>query len=71
MIHGSAYDTSIITDVFQQYVSVTGAVSDSDTGLYKITAAQYDALHSLIFTIGGVSIFGIPFEIYPCNHQYH
>ncbi|KZT18689.1 aspartic peptidase A1 [Neolentinus lepideus HHB14362 ss-1] len=50
----------IATDAFNAYVNATGATSDSATGLYKITAAQYANLQSLYFIINGVSYELVP-----------
>jgi cathepsin E len=44
------------TDAYNRYVSATGAVLDSKTGLLQITSAQYDNLQSLFFNISGVNI---------------
>jgi hypothetical protein len=41
-------------DAFTRYKAATGAVMDVNTGLLKLTTAQYNALQSLFFTIGGV-----------------
>ncbi|KAJ3776837.1 family A1 protease [Lentinula raphanica] len=38
---------------FNKYIEATGGTHDSETGLYKITTAQFDALEDLVFTIGG------------------
>ena len=46
----------IATDAYNKYVSATGAKLDSTTGLLTVTAAQYAALQSLYFTIGGVRV---------------
>jgi hypothetical protein len=46
------------TDAFTAYTKATGGVMDSATGLLTITEAQYNALESLVFTIGGT-----PFEL--------
>ncbi|KAG6329087.1 hypothetical protein ID866_10002 [Astraeus odoratus] len=43
----------IATDALSRYQSLTGAEKDSDTGLLRITPAQYDTLQSLYFNIGG------------------
>jgi hypothetical protein len=39
------------TDVYNAYVSATGAVLDSTTGLLRITKQQYRNLKSLFFYI--------------------
>ncbi|KAJ3991904.1 family A1 protease [Lentinula boryana] len=38
---------------FDKYIKATGGTFDDETGLYKITTAQYNALENLVFTIGG------------------
>ena len=45
-------DILCLTDALSAYQSATGAVSDSSTGLLKITQAQFDNLESLFFHIG-------------------
>lgn len=45
----------IASDAFSRYMSATGAVPDSNTGLLRITTAQYANLQSLYFTTGGVT----------------
>ncbi|KAF5366346.1 hypothetical protein D9757_011466 [Collybiopsis confluens] len=40
---------------FNSYIKATGAVFDDDTGLYKLTTAQFSALKNLNFVIGGVA----------------
>ena len=45
----------LATDAFQAYQSATGATMDSATGLLTVTQAQFDALQSLFFTIGGTT----------------
>ena len=45
----------LLPDALATYQKITGAVSDSSTGLLKITAAQFDSLESLFFNVGGVS----------------
>ncbi|KAI6015051.1 aspartic peptidase domain-containing protein [Pisolithus orientalis] len=45
----------IATDAFNQYQSLTGAVSDSATGMLRITTSQYSALQNLYFNINGVT----------------
>lgn len=49
----------IATDAYKKYISATGATYDSITGLLKITVAQYTALQTLYFTIGGVSTLSL------------
>ncbi|KAF8470920.1 family A1 protease [Russula ochroleuca] len=41
------------TDAYNRYVDATGAVYDENTGLLRITPAQYENLQSLFFGIGG------------------
>lgn len=43
-----------IIDALAKYQAATGAVLDDDTGLLRITSAQFSALQSLFFDIGGV-----------------
>ena len=50
----STHLTIYHADVFKKYKDATGAVDDEDTGLLKVTQAQYKKMKSLIFTIGGV-----------------
>ncbi|KAI0094424.1 aspartic peptidase A1 [Irpex rosettiformis] len=45
--------TLIATDAFNRYRSATGAVLDNNTGLLRLTTAQFANLQSLFFTIGG------------------
>ncbi|THH17739.1 hypothetical protein EUX98_g9068 [Antrodiella citrinella] len=45
----------IASDALATYESVTGAVPDEDTGLLRLTPAQFSSLESLLFTIGGTS----------------
>jgi cathepsin E len=40
-------------DAYNRYVDATGAVYDENTGLLRITPAQYENLQSLFFGIGG------------------
>ncbi len=44
----------LATDAFDKYVCATGAVPDADTGLLRITPAQFSNLKSLFFNIDGV-----------------
>ena len=44
------------SDAFDKYKNYTGAQEDKDTGLLRITPAQYANLQSLYFVIGGVSL---------------
>ncbi|GLB35829.1 putative peptidase A1 [Lyophyllum shimeji] len=46
----------LATDAYNRYVSATGAVLDSNTGLLRITSAQFANLQSLFFTINGVTL---------------
>ncbi|EIM87136.1 family A1 protease [Stereum hirsutum FP-91666 SS1] len=48
----------IATEAFNRYVEATGAKQDAPTGFYTITAAQYGALKTLNFKIGGAT-FGL------------
>ncbi|TBU46835.1 aspartic peptidase A1 [Dichomitus squalens] len=50
----------IADDAFSEYQSATGAVDDDETGLLRLTQAQFAKLQSLFFTIGGVT-----FELTP------
>ncbi|KAI6112377.1 aspartic peptidase domain-containing protein [Pisolithus thermaeus] len=45
----------IATNAFNQYQALTGAVSDSATGLLRLTTSQYNALQNLYFNINGVT----------------
>ncbi|KAI0661988.1 acid protease [Cubamyces menziesii] len=45
----------LATDAFQAYQSATGATMDNATGLLTVTQAQFDALQSLFFTVGGTT----------------
>ncbi|TFK53811.1 family A1 protease [Heliocybe sulcata] len=45
----------IATDAYDRYVSATGATLDSTTGLLEVSAAQYAALQTLDFNIGGTT----------------
>ncbi|KAI5986037.1 aspartic peptidase domain-containing protein [Pisolithus orientalis] len=45
----------IATNAFNEYKSLTGAVSDPATGLLRITTSQYNALQNLYFNINGVT----------------
>lgn len=42
------------TDAFSTYQAATGGVLDENTGLLRITPAQFANLQSLFFNIGGV-----------------
>ena len=44
----------IATDAFQKYQSATGATLDENTGLLRLSTADYDNLEDMTFTIGGV-----------------
>lgn len=46
------------SDAFASYINSTGGVLDDATGLYSITPAQYAALDTLNFNIGGTT-FGL------------
>jgi len=45
----------LASDAFTSYQQATGAVLDNDTGLLRLTRAQFRNLKSLFFTIHGVS----------------
>ncbi|TCD68311.1 hypothetical protein EIP91_011170 [Steccherinum ochraceum] len=47
--------TLLATDAIQRYQRATGAVLDNNTGLLRLTTAQFNSLQSLFFTIGGTS----------------
>ena len=44
----------LATDVFQQYVQLTGATLDATTGLLTLPASQFGTLQSLFFSISSV-----------------
>jgi hypothetical protein len=46
----------IASNAFSKYKSLTGAVQDRNTGLLRITSAQFAKLETLTFTISGVCI---------------
>ena len=55
----SAIGTTLVliaTDAFNRYQTATGGVSDSNTGLLRITSGQYSRLQSLSFHVQGVCI---------------
>ena len=43
-------------DALQTYQTITGAVFDDETGLLRLTPAQFANLESLFFQIGDVSV---------------
>ena len=43
-------------DALQTYQTITGAIFDDETGLLRLTPAQFANLESLFFQIGDVSI---------------
>jgi len=43
------------TNGFNAYQKATGAVSDTNTGLLRLTSAQFSNLQSLFFTAGGTT----------------
>ncbi|TRM66649.1 aspartic peptidase domain-containing protein [Schizophyllum amplum] len=45
----------LATDAYDAYVKATGGEYDNSVGLLRITSAQFDALESLFFSIGGVT----------------
>ncbi|KAI0695610.1 aspartic peptidase A1 [Cytidiella melzeri] len=47
--------TLIATGAFSAYTKATGAVNDRETGLLRLTTAQFANLQSLFFTIGGTT----------------
>jgi hypothetical protein len=47
-------------DAYNRYVHHTGAVTDEDTGLLRISKEQYDKLESLFLDIGGNTYELIP-----------
>ncbi|KAH9036481.1 aspartic peptidase A1 [Lactarius pseudohatsudake] len=56
----------IATNGFNLYKSATGAVLDANTGLLRITAAQFSNLKSLFFIIGGTAFeFTANAQIWP------
>ncbi|KAI0634025.1 acid protease [Trametes polyzona] len=56
----------IATDALQRYQRATGAVLDRNTGLLRITQAQFQKLQSLFFTINGVNFeFTANAQIFP------
>ena len=61
------------SDAFNKYKNYTGAQEDKDTGLLRITPAQYANLKSLYFTIGDVSLFELLYlhERLTCNRAGH
>lgn len=44
-----------MVDAFTRYQRATGAVADRNTGLLRLTTAQFANLQSLFFTINGVT----------------
>ncbi|RDX48863.1 family A1 protease [Lentinus brumalis] len=53
-------------DAYNKYQTATGATVDDDTGLLKITRAQYENLHSLLFKIGSTNyVFTANAQIWP------
>ena len=44
----------LATDVFQQYVQLTGSTLDATTGLLTLPASQFGTLQSLFFSISSV-----------------
>ncbi|KAH8099771.1 acid protease [Cristinia sonorae] len=47
--------TLIASDALARYQRATGAVFDNNTGLLRLTTAQFNSLQSLFFTIAGTS----------------
>ncbi|TCD71680.1 hypothetical protein EIP91_005446 [Steccherinum ochraceum] len=60
--------TLLASDVYETYVTATGAVYDDITGLLRVTPAQFKQLQSLYFTISGKSFELTPnAQIFPRN----
>ncbi|KIK55670.1 hypothetical protein GYMLUDRAFT_47635 [Collybiopsis luxurians FD-317 M1] len=56
----------LTTSAFNSYIKSTGAVLDNNTGLYKVTTAQFNALQNLNFNIGGTTFSLTPnAQIFP------
>lgn len=45
----------LASDALRRYQTATGAVADNNTGLLRLTTAQFNSLQSLFFTIGGTT----------------
>lgn len=45
----------LASDALKRYQTATGAVEDNNTGLLRLTTAQFNNLQSLFFTIGGTT----------------
>ena len=45
----------LASDAFSTYQKATGGVLDNETGLLRLTTAQFEKLSSLFFNINGVS----------------
>ncbi|CAO3666850.1 unnamed protein product [Umbelopsis ramanniana] len=60
--------TSFRTDAYLAYQRATGAVLDKTTGLLTVTPAQYAAMQSIYFDIGGIKYEFTPnAQIFPRN----
>ncbi|CAO3666846.1 unnamed protein product [Umbelopsis ramanniana] len=60
--------TSFSSDAYLAYQRATGAVLDKTTGLLTVTAAQYAAMQSIYFDIGGIKYEFTPnAQIFPRN----
>ncbi|KAI0081062.1 acid protease [Panus rudis PR-1116 ss-1] len=58
--------TLIASDALRRYQSATGAVADRNTGLLRLTTAQFNNLQSLFFTIAGTTFeFTANAQIWP------
>ena len=51
---------SFTLDAYNRYIKETGAVTDEDTGLLRISQEQYDKLQSFFLDIGGNTYELIP-----------
>ena len=49
------WNNDLWVDAFHLYGNATGAILDPDTGLLRITPAQFAKLESLFFTIGNTT----------------
>lgn len=56
LAHMSAFTDSLgLTDAFSRFQKATGGVLDENTGLLRLTSAQFAALPSLSFNIGSTT----------------
>lgn len=61
-----SFDHGYRADALALYTSITGAVLDDNTGLLKLSAAQFANLQSLFFVINGVTFeFTANAQIWP------